>query len=290
MNEYFIFNPNTRNPIWYPPRNSYDCQFHVFGSREKYPVRPNAAYEMPTATVAEAMKMHRTLGIDRGIIVQPTTYGTDHHALLDALAVLGPNYKGCAIGAVLNESDDKYIAKLHDAGVRGARFNFLENLNLRPSSGSFGRASARAKELGWYLKIQPGMKGILESVSYYQDLQIPVVIDHMGRPDISEGLNGPTVEKVVELLKKGNFWLMLSNGYKISKSGYPWNDIIPIARVYIETAPDRVIWATDWPHPTAKKQPPNDADLLELLYRYTSSETERQKILVDNPAALFGWC
>jgi predicted TIM-barrel fold metal-dependent hydrolase len=289
MKQYFPFDPNPRKPAAYPPKNSCDCQFHVFGSLEQYPIRPNAAYVMPSATFAEAMKMHRTLGITRGIIVQPTSYGADNQALLDALAQAGPGYKGCTIGAVLTECDDSYIAKLDKAGIRGARFNFLEQVNLLPSSTGFDRAVARAKELGWYVKIQPGSKGILGSVSFYEHLTVPVVIDHMGRPNLEEGVNGPTVAKVIELLKKRNFWLMLSNGHKLSQTGHPWNDVLPIARAYIEAAPDRVIWSTDWPHPVSTTQPPNDADILELLYRYAPSEAEQQKILVDNPAALFGF-
>ena len=289
MSQYFPFDPNTRKPSFSPPNKSCDCQFHVFGSHEKYPVRPNAAYEMPTATFAEALKMHRTLGIERGIIVQPTTYGTDHQALLDALAQTGSNYKGCAIAAVLSDSSDAYILKLHEAGVRGARFNFLKQVNLLPSAEAVARSAARLRELGWYMKIQPPSEGVFDIIPLLESLTVPVVIDHMGRPNLSEGTGGPTPTKIIELLRKGNFWLMLSNGYKLSKTGPPWSDVVPFARAFIDAAPDRVLWATDWPHPLSAKQPPNDADVLDLLYRCTSSDAERQKILVDNPAALFGF-
>jgi predicted TIM-barrel fold metal-dependent hydrolase len=111
----------------------------------------------------------------------------------------------------------------------------------------------------------------------------------MGRPDVSLGVKDPNVVATLELLARGNFWVMLSLGEKISKAGAPWDDVLPIARAYIEAAPHRVIWASDWPHPVSKKQPPNDADLLELLYRYAPDRAERQRILVDNPATLFGF-
>jgi predicted TIM-barrel fold metal-dependent hydrolase len=286
--DYYPFDPHPRQPHPLPPPGTCDSQFHVFGSPERYPVRPGAGYEMPTATVDEALKMHRTLGIDRGVIVQPTTYGTDHRALLDALAHAGSGYRGCAIAAVLTAADEPSIATLHDAGVRGARFNFLRQLNLMPSAEGFARAVARMRELGWYAKVQPGPDGILDSVELFEDVDIPLVIDHMGRP-VGETADGPTVRKVVELLQRGNVWVMLSNGHKLSRTGYPWDDVMSIARAYIEAAPDRVIWGSDWPHPLSTEPPPNDADLLELLYRYTPDEDERRRVLIDNPAALFGF-
>lgn len=289
MQQYYPFDPEPRAPREAPPAGTCDSQFHVFGDRARYPVRPNAGYEMPAATVEEALRMHRTLGITRGIIVQSTTYGVDHTALLDALKIAGPNYRGCAIGAVFSEADDVAIEKLHAAGVRGARFNFLKNLNLMPSTADFARIIARIAELGWYVKIQPAAEGILDSVELIQDLKVPVIIDHMGRPDLAETVEGPTVRKVVELLGKGNFWVMLSNGHKLSREAPPWKDAHAVARAYIEAAPDRVIWSTDWPHPLSTKQPPNDGTLLDLLYDYAPDPVERHKILVSNPASLFGF-
>ena len=120
------------------------------------------------------------------------------------------------------------------------------------------------------------------------DVDLPVLIDHMGRPNPAAGRDDPSLKKVIGLLKRGNFWVMLSLAEKISKAGPPWDDVIPIMRALIEAAPERVIWASDWPHPVSTSQPPNEAGLVELLYRATS-EGERKRILVDNPARLFGF-
>lgn len=288
MPDYYPFDPNPRRPSRLPPPKSCDSQFHVLGPREKYPVRPGAAYEMPSATFEAAMRMHKTLGIERGIVVQPTTYGADHQATLDALALAGPSYRGCANAVVLSERDEAYIAKLHAAGVRGARFT-RAGLGLAFSPDAFARAAAQCRELGWYVKMQPEPEGILESAKQLEKLELPVLIDHMARPDPAQGANDPNVRKVVELLNRGNFWVMLSLSEKISKKGPPWDDVVPIARAYLEAAPDRVIWATDWPHPVSKKPPPNEADLLELLYRMAPDDGSLRKILVDNPAQLFGF-
>jgi 2-pyrone-4,6-dicarboxylate lactonase len=289
MQSYFPFDPNPRTPSKRPPPKSCDSQFHVLGPADKYPIRPGAAYEMPTATWEAAKRMHAALGIERGIIVQTTTYGADHAVVLDALAAMGPNYRACANALVFAEADDAYLAKLHDAGVRGARFSFRQALGAVLSDADFDRAIARIRELGWYVKIQPEKDGIMSSVEKYRALDVPVLIDHMARPDPSRGAEDPNLKTMLQLLGRGNFWVMLSLGEKTSKSGPPWSDVIPIARAYIEAAPDRCVWASDWPHPVSMQQPPNDADLLELFYRYMADDAELQKIMVDNPAKLFGF-
>lgn len=288
MPDYLPFDPNPRAPRTPVPPKSCDSQFHVFGPRDRYPVRADAAYEMPTATIELALRMHKILGIERGVIVQSTTYGADHQVVLDGLAVAGPNYRGCANAVVLSERDDAYIAKLHDAGVRGARFS-RQSLGLRMAQADFDRAIARVKELGWYAKFQPETNGLVDQVTLFDKLDIPVLIDHMGRPDLAAGMNDSSLAILLELLKRGNFWVMLSLSEKISKTGFPWDDVVPVARACIETAPGRVVWGSDWPHPLSVKQPPNEGDLLELLYRYAGDEVTLKKILVDNPAHLFGF-
>jgi predicted TIM-barrel fold metal-dependent hydrolase len=289
MPDYLPFDPNPRRPVKAPPPKTVDSQFHVLGPIETYPERPGAAYRMPTATWEAALRMHKALGIERGIIVQTTTYGADHAVVLDGLKAMGPNYRGCANALVFAEADDAYLAKLHDAGVRGARFSFRQELGAVLSDADFARAIARIKELGWYVKIQPEKDGIVSSVAKYENLDVPVLIDHMARPLPSNGKDDPNLKTMLQLLAKGNFWVMLSLGEKTSQAGAPYDDVIPIARAYIEAAPDRCVWASDWPHPVSVKQPPNDADLLELMYRYAPDQATLEKILVHNPAKLFGF-
>ena len=288
MPDYHPFHPNPRHPSRAPPPGTIDSQFHVMGAADRYPVRPGAAYEMPSATWEAARRMHRALGIERGIIVQATTYGADHQVVLDALEALGPNFRACANVAVLVERDDQYVARLHDAGVRGARFT-RGGLGISVSGSDFDRVLGRIEELGWYVKVQPEVNGFAEQAETFEHLNVPVVIDHMGRPNVAKGRSDPSLVKVLELLRRPNFWVMLSLGEKISKAGAPWDDVIPIARACIEAAPDRVIWGSDWPHPISKNPPPNDAELLELLYRYAPDDAALRAILVDNPARLFGY-
>ncbi|CAA2109498.1 amidohydrolase family protein [Variovorax paradoxus] len=292
MPDYLPFDPHPRAPVPLPPPLACDSQFHVFGPREQYPVRPNAAYEMPTATWQVAQRLHATLGIGRGVIVQATTYGADHTVVLDALEGLnagGPRrYMACANAAVLTERDDAYLHKLHDAGVRGARFT-RGGLGISLSAAEQARAFARVKELGWYVKVQPEPDGIAAQLATFEALDVPVLLDHMGRADPSRGDADPSLARMLELFERGNFWVMLSLSEKISKTGAPWDDVVPLARRLIEAAPERCVWGSDWPHPVSVKQPPNEGALLELLYRFTPDAATRQKVLVDNPARFFGF-
>jgi predicted TIM-barrel fold metal-dependent hydrolase len=292
MPDYLPFDPHPRAPVPLPPPLACDSQFHVFGPREQYPVRPNAAYEMPTATWQVAQRLHATLGIGRGVIVQATTYGADHTVVLDALEGLnagGPRrYMACANAAVLTERDDAYLHKLHDAGVRGARFT-RGGLGISLSAAEQARAFARVKELGWYVKVQPEPDGIAAQLATFEALDVPVLLDHMGRADPSRGDADPSLARMLALFERGNFWVMLSLSEKISKTGAPWDDVVPLARRLIEAAPERCVWGSDWPHPVSVKQPPNEGALLELLYRFTPDAATRQKVLVDNPARFFGF-
>lgn len=290
MPDYFPFDPNPRAPGRKAPPGAIDSQFHILGPREKYPVRPGAAYEMPTATPQALKRVHDALGFQRGIVVQTTTYGEDHSVVLDALAELGPGYKGCANALVFEKADDAYLDKLHKAGVRGARFSFRQALGAVLTRPAFDRAVGKIRELGWYMKVQPEQTGIVESAAWLENLDVPVLVDHMGRADAQLGPDrDPNVRKLRELLDRGNFWVMLSLGEKISRRGAPWDDAVPIARALIDAAPERCVWGSDWPHPVSKTQPPNDAELLELLDRYVRSDDERRRILVDNPSTLFGY-
>jgi 2-pyrone-4,6-dicarboxylate lactonase len=288
MTNYHAFNPNPTRPDLVLPKHSCDSQFHVFGAIDQYPIRPGAAYEMPSATIDVALKLHRLLGIDRGVIVQATTYGADHKVVLDALDIAGPNYKGCANAVVLLERDESYLLKLHEAGVRGARFN-RQGLGISMTADEFARSMAIIKELGWYVKFQPEPKGMMEQAALFEKLEIPVVLDHMGRSDLNQGKNDPTLRLILELLKKGNFWVMLSLTEKISLSGHPWDDVLPLAHTLIEAAPDRMIWGSDWPHPVSASPPPDEALLVNQLVRYAGDLQTLNKILVSNPAQLFGF-
>jgi predicted TIM-barrel fold metal-dependent hydrolase len=285
LGRYHSFDPSPKPPLAPPPSGACDAHFHVFGPRSRYPVLPGIEHDMPAADVAALKTLHQRLGLERGVICASTVNGSNHAVVLDALKALGSGYRACALHTVFDEQPESYVQTLHDAGVRGARFNLLRMLGRVPEPARIRRSIARIRELGWYCKVQPDYHEPLQSLAFFEDVDTPVIIDHLGRAATPQG---EVFDTLLSLLEKGNFWVLLSNGYKVSKAGYPWDDVIPVIRALIEAAPERVLWGSDWPHTFHETPPPNDGDLYNLLHRATS-ETERRQILVENPAELFGW-
>lgn len=288
MEQFPKFRADTRKPNAPPPPKSCDCQVHVFGDPEKYPLRRGGAYPPPSdATMTEALRMHRTLGLERGVVVQATVHGTNHGILYDALAEGGQNYRGIAI--VDDSVSDQELRRMQEAGVRGARFNFWKQLNIAPTPEGFLRSLDRIKEVGWHAKVHSAGDEWLELKGLLAKAEIPVVIDHMGHPELRKGLNQPAIQMLLGLLRNENWWVMISNADRVSAEENGWSDALPLAQKLIESAPDRAIWCTDWPHVQYRKRMPNDAELLEFLYAAAPDPAHRRKVLVDNPARLFGF-
>ena len=284
MEEFVKFRPDTRKPTVPPPPKSWDCQVHVFGPREHYPTRAGASYVPPAdATGDAAERMHRTLGLERGVIVQATAYGTDHRAMVDALKGR-PNYRGVAI--IDDTVNDRELRRLHEAGVRGARFNFWKQLKIVPSSDGFERSIARISEYGWHARIHAAGDEWLDLEGLLSKPKIPMVIDHMGHPDLCGGVDQPMMRMLRDFLTRENWWIMISNADRFSASEQAWDDVVPFAECFLAAAPDRAIWSTDWPHVQYRRRMPNDAELLEFLFRVITGAELRRKVLVDNPARL----
>ncbi len=286
IKQYPSFERQTREPNPLPPPGSCDCAIHVFADPTRYPPSAKRSYETPAATLEDEQRVHRTMGIDRAVIVQATIYGTDHRLLIDTLTGRA-NYRGVAI--IDDTVSDRELARLNDAGVRAARFNFAKFLGIVPDTKDFQRSVGRIKELGWHIKIFGEFEEFVEHVSFLSASGMAVVIDHMARVHFDRGLDQPNFKFVLDLLRNENWWMLISNGERHSTREYPWDDTVPFARALIEAAPDRALWGTDWPHVRYMKQMPNDADLLELFYRYVPDLALRKQVLVDNPARLYGF-
>lgn len=288
MDTFAKFQQPTR-PLRQPlPEGSCDCQVHVFGNPSHYPLHPSSTYSPFTdADIDAALRMHATLGIERGVIVQATVHGTDHTILHDALAKAGPNYRGVAL--IDDSVSDQEIQRLHKAGVRGARFNFWKALKIAPTPQAFLRAIDRIKPYGWHAKIHSAGDEWLELEDLLSKVTIPFVIDHLGHPDIRKGADQPAVRMLLKLMTRENCWLLIANADRMSAQSSEWTDALPLIRRFVETTSDRCIWCTDWPHVKYEKPMPNDADLVELLYRAVPDQKTLYKILVDNPRRLFGF-
>lgn len=232
--------------------------------------------------------MHAKLGIERAVIVQASCHGTDNTAMLDAIASSEGRYRG-----VCNASDaftDDEFKRLHEGGIRGVRFNFVKHLGGAPDLDHVRNIVARVAPLGWHVEWHFDAGDMLEYDRLFDEMPLPIVLDHMGRVPVADGLEQ---EPFQSLLKKfsdnENLWVKISGSERISKSGPPFEDAVPFARALIEAAPDRVIWGTDWPHPNITGIMPNDGDLVDLLPRIIDDKQTRRKVLVINPARLFGF-
>jgi predicted TIM-barrel fold metal-dependent hydrolase len=287
MDEFSRFRSDTRKPAESPPPKSCDSQAHVFGPIARYPTRPGAAYVPDANANADAVeRMHRTLGLERGVFVQATAYGTDNSVLIDALKGR-PNYRGIVI--IDDNTSDRELRQMHEAGVRGARFNFWKQLKIVPSADSFERSIARISELGWHARIHAVGEEWVELKDLLVKPKIPMVIDHMGHPDVLGGVVQPIMVLLRDFLKRENWWVMISNADRFTAKDKIWDDVAPIAESFLAAAPDRAIWSTDWPHVMYRKRMPNDAELLEFLFLVTPGAELRRKVLVDNPARLHGF-
>ena len=274
------------------PPMSCDCHLHVFGDPAKYrDSNPNPIHASREASWRDALRMHASVGFGRGVLVQPANYRTDHTYLLEALARL-PRGAYRATGIMDDGLSDPELGHLHEAGMRGMRFNFVRTFKLAPSPESFRRSLDRIRQFGWYAKIFIGPEELPDHVEALRKItSVPVVIDHMARLKPADGAGHPSHGMVVDLLKRDNFWVLLSNGVRMSAQASGWDDVVPIGRKLYATAPDRCLFGTDWPHAHSHNEGggPEESDLIALLYRFLPDAAARRAVLVDNPARLNGF-
>ncbi len=270
-------------PVTKSPANAADCHFHIYDPR--FPFASNAILKPGPATVADYRLLQKRLGTSRCVIVQPSSYGRDNRCLVDALKQFGlTNARGIAV--VDTTIPDKDLQDLHAAGVRGVRFNLLQagatTLDmLQP-------LSLRVARMGWHIQVNMSSGQIVGSQGLLQTLPCDIVFDHFAHT-IPGGRNDPAFSVVAKVLQSNKGWLKLSGAYMDSKSAeHHYSDSVAVAKAYIETAPDRLVWGSDWPHPTTQ-QKPDDAELFDLLSQWAPDESTRSKILVDNPAKLYGF-
>ena len=283
---------NTRLPSPPPPPLSCDCQFHIYEDASKYPTKPGALYEPPNATFADMRGVLRKLGFARGVIVHPMPYDTDHRLLIDTLSALDDRDNIRAIAIIKDNVSDSELAKLDKLGVRGARFNLGKYYNELRSPDAILRSMERARELGWHARLHVAGPDILEHAEIFDKVKgLTFVVDHMAHADFAAGLKTPTMRWLLDRLRNHGWWLMLSNGSRLSRMTDHFDDAVPFGRAFVEAAPDRMIWGSDWPHVRWRKpRMPNDAELVELLYRYVDHDRDLiERVLVRNPTRLHGF-
>jgi 2-pyrone-4,6-dicarboxylate lactonase len=274
-------------PDFKMPAGAVDAHCHVFGPGEQFPFANERKYTPCDASKEQLFALRDHLGLERNVIVQASCHGADNAALLDALL----HSQGRAKGVVTLTSavTDEELLAMDFAGVRGVRFNFVKRLVDTMPFDTLQNIAERIKSLGWHIVIYFESQDLAEFYDFFTSLPTTVVVDHMGRPDVSKPLHGSEFDLFVKLLQDNeHFWSKVSCPERLSKTGPDaYSDVIPFARRIVETFPDRVLWGTDWPHPNMKSHMPDDGQLVNFIPEIAPSVSLQQKLLVDNPMRLY---
>lgn len=279
--------PNPRVPNFKLPLHACDSHCHIFGPGDKYPYAPGRAYTPPDAPLEMFRALHDRLGITRAVIVNASVHGTDNRVALDAIAVSGGRYR--AVANIDDTITEKELDGLNRGGFRGCRFNFVRHLGGVPDMKVFDRVVAMIAPLGWHLDVHFDAIDIPEYAPMLKRLPVPYTIDHMGRVKAAEGLEQKPFQALIGLMKDDpKCWVKVCGCERVTATGAPFADVVPFARRIVETAPDRVIWGTDWPHPNVK-QMPDDGDLVDFVPLFLPEPELQLQVLVKNPARIFGF-
>lgn len=269
------------------PPGAVDAHCHVFGPHDRFPYAAERTFTPVDVPRERVRALHDLMGFDRAVVVQSACHGSDHAALLDALATSGGRYRGVAL--VTPTTSARQVAQWSDAGVCGARLNFLPHLGGAPSRETVEAVVALVRPHGWHLAVHVAGTGITEHAGLLESLDVPVVVDHMARVDLAQGLDGPDVTTLLRLLATGRVWVKLSGADRLSGGPVPTAHAVALARRLAVEAPERVVWGTDFPHPNLAGAAPDDGVLVDTLAEVAPEPDLRERLLVANPVALFGW-
>lgn len=278
--------PNPSKPKLVLPAGATDAHCHVFGPADVFPYSEKRAYTPQDAPKDMLAALHKHLGISRTVIVQASCHGTDNRAMVDALQDDPINRRGVA--SVEMDCDATELSRLNDAGVRGARFNFMSRISPMPDVSEIAPLIKRMADIGWHIVVHFDPDALPELSDWLKGLPVPVVVDHMARLAGSDA-GGEYHKMLLELMEKEHAWVKISGAERGTDAGVPYDDITPIAQSLVAAAPDRILWGTDWPHPVMSKPMPDDGFLVDYLATMVPDEALRNRILVDNPARLYGF-
>ena len=285
--DWIPFDPNPSKPRFRPPPGAVDAHCHVFGPGDVFPYAPERKYTPCDAPKEKLFELRDFLGFERNVVVQATCHGNDNRALVDALVHSGGRARGVA--SVARTVSDAELRAMHEAGVRGTRFNFVRRLVDFTPREVLVEIAHRIAPLGWHVVVYFEAKDLPELWDFFTALPTIVVVDHMGRPDVTKPLDGPEFGRFVRLMREHpNVWSKVSCPERLSVSGPPdYGDVVPFAKHLVETFPDRVLWGTDWPHPNMKSHMPDDGKLVDYLPRIAATPALQRALLVDNPMRLY---
>ncbi len=288
------FHPDPSTPRFRVPSGAVDAHCHVFGPGARFPYAPERKYTPCDASRDQLFALRDRLGFARNVVVQATCHGADNRALVDALRHSGGRARGVA--TVRRGVTDAELRELHEAGVRGTRFNFVKRLVDFTPRDELLEIAQRVGPLGWHVVVYFEAVDLPELWDFFTVLPTTVVVDHMGRPDVTKPVDGPEFQLFLKLMQDHpNIWSKVSCPERLSVSGPPaldgernaYRDVVPFARRVVESFPDRVLWGSDWPHPNLKDHMPDDGLLVDFVPHVATTPELQRRLLVDNPMRLY---
>ncbi|MDQ8757417.1 amidohydrolase family protein [Sphingosinicella sp. LHD-64] len=286
MSERIVsWHPDPSRPRYVPSPGAVDAHCHVFGPQVRFPFSAKAKYLPQDAGPDMLFALRDRLGFARNVIVQASCHGTDNSATLNAIAKSGGRARGIAV--VDPAISEQGLAALHNGGIRGIRFNFLKRLIDDAPKDKFLEVSKRLPQ-GWHVVIYFEANILEELRSFMDAIPVPLVIDHMGRPDVAQGPDGPDMRALRRLIdSRPDIYVKTTCPDRLDAAGYPWKDFIRAVGPLVADYPNRVLWGTDWPHPNMQDAVPDDGRLVDVIPRIAPTDALRRKLLVINPMALY---
>ena len=279
---------NPRTPGIRLPAGSIDTHVHVF--EDRYPLSPGRGYNPPQSSLADLEHLHDTLGVRRVVFTQPSVYGVDNTAIMDAVGALNAESPGRARAVIACTLDisDQQLADFDAAGVRGVRLNTDNKGGMPFGMDQIPELVARIAPFGWHVEFLFPGRDILDLMPTFEALTVPMSIAHFAYQPATAGVSARGFQTLVNLVRTGNTWIKISGANRVSETDLPpYDDVKPMAEALIEAAPDRIMWGTDWPHPNKYVANPNDGDLVNAFGDWVGDENMRRKIMVDTPAAFY---
>jgi len=282
------FHPSPKKPAFILPDGAVDAHCHVFGPGSDFPYAPERKYTPCDAGKERLFALRDHLGLSRNVIVQATCHGADNRSMLDAVRASNGLARG--IATIRPDVTEAELAEMHAAGVRGVRFNFVKRLVDPKPDAYYHDILAKIEPLGWHIVIYFEAADLAERWDFFTALPTIVVVDHMGRPDVSKPVDGDAFGLFLRFMERDNIWSKVSCPERLSRLGPPgYSDVIPFARTVIERFPTRVLWGTDWPHPNLNMvgHMPDDGALVDLIPAIAPTAELQRKLLIENPMRLY---
>ena len=285
--DWLDWHPNPSKPQFVVPAGAVDAHCHVFGPGDTFPFAPERKYTPCDASWEQLFALRDFLGFEKNVVVQATCHGSDNSALLDVLE--RANGKARGVVTVKPDITTEELERMHALGVRGVRFNYVKRLVDPKPDDYYRQIIEKIRPLGWHVVLYFEPSDLREKRDFFNSLNIPLVIDHMGRPDVTKPVENEEFEMFLDFMR-GNpdVWCKVSCPDRLTVSGSPlYADVIPFAKKIVEEFPDRVLWGTDWPHPNMKKEMPDDGILVDYVPSIATTPELQEKLLVTNPNNLY---